>query len=175
MKYEDVAWWNGHTNMTQRYLDSEYNPYLTNRISTYKIRDYNTTLVNFKNWLTLYNADPEGWHVGRWSDGDFLAPCYLPPKIVLGEMKFYKNKIIRQDNEPLFVQFPNKKDYKNWVKYVIKLEETGADITNTNEFLKLTTYARMVADWRVKNSQIEVNKLYEDMIDKMKKAGETIE
>ena len=33
----------------------------------------------------------------------------------------------------------------------------------------------MVADWRVKNSQTEVNKLYEDMIDKMKKAGEAIE
>lgn len=119
------------------------------------------TYLSFDEWLVLYNADPEGWHILNDNDVEekeipyITCPAYcFPPD----RKKFQ------------IIKFRKRRDFRKWLRFIKKMKIDGQDFENLQEYQKLLQCAQKVASERVEKSKAEVEKQYDEMIRLIEKA-----
>lgn len=141
------------------YLDTDYNDFLPATSSYWsdcKLNEENTTYLKFKQWLALYQADPDGWKTTKILDNGykyFIMPVYFR----------VDEKNLRVGDEPQFIKFLTWRDYRKWKKFLRKEKVRGEDNENLKEYQMLLTSAQQVADKRLCDAQKQVQWQYDEM------------
>ena len=138
-----------------KHTDGSDNTWLKQDRLRFHFADEDITFLSFDEWVVLYNADPEGWHMLNdehpYKHGIpyITCPAYLyPPE--------------RKDFQ--IIKFRTKRDYKKWIKFMKKQIKNGQDFANLKEYQKLLQSAQRVATERVEKSKKEVERQYEEML-----------
>lgn len=141
-------------------LNTYYNDFLPTNSSFWSndcnLNKKNTTYLKFKQWLALYQADPDGWKMAQLKDvnfGYFVMPVYFR----------VDEKNLRVGDEPQFIKFLTWRDYHKWKKFLRKERVRGEDNENLKEYQMLLTSAQQVADKRLCDAQKQVQWQYDEM------------
>ena len=124
------------------------------RCSYYNLRDHPEfeTFMDFKTWLTMYNADISNW----WMiDDDHRSECipYLIP--------YYRDA----DGKCHFIKFTNAREYRKFKRWLRRHEREHDDYQNIKEQTELATIIRKRATEKARQAQQELEKNEQNMRD----------
>ena len=108
------------------------------------------TFMDFKTWLTMYNADVSNW----WMIDDDFRNTGIPYLIP------YYHEI---DGKCHFIKFTNAREYRKFKRWLRQHEKELDDYQNIKEQTELATIIRKKATEKVQQAQKELEKNEQNM------------
>lgn len=133
------AGFKAHQEIAYLYCDGE----------SYSCGDERCTKMTFKDWKSLYLADPEHWRCvkGRSENDEF--PVAIP---------VYVN-----GNTMRPVKFLNERSYNKWQRYLMAQANKGIDYRNSQNKMELLQQIATANQQRIIEEQEKLNKLQEQL------------